>query len=57
MGVRGQVAYASQKAWIQNGTVRDNIVFGQPFDERRYREVIEACALGPDLEVSGGAWH
>ena len=32
------VAYVPQLAWIFNGTVRDNIIFGMPYDERRYLE-------------------
>lgn len=43
--VRGKVAYTSQEAWIFNGTVRYNITFGQEFNEKRYNDVIKACAL------------
>ena len=45
------MAYCSQTAWIQNLTVRENILFGQPLDVRRYEKVIEACGLRPDLDV------
>lgn len=44
------VAYAAQESWIQNATIRDNILFGSPFDEVRYRKVIKQCALKKDLE-------
>jgi ABC-type transport system involved in cytochrome bd biosynthesis fused ATPase/permease subunit len=30
---------------------KDNILFGYPFDEARYNEVIECCALRPDLDM------
>ena len=43
--VHGRVGYASQQAWIFNGTVKENILFGQDFDQDRYSEVLEACAL------------
>lgn len=43
------VAYAQQLPWLQNKTIRDNIVFHQQFDDTRYREVLHACALSPDL--------
>ncbi|KAL2915657.1 Transporter of the ATP-binding cassette (ABC) [Polyrhizophydium stewartii] len=43
------VAYVAQTAWLQNASVRDNILFGAPFDEQRYNQVIEACALVRDL--------
>jgi len=45
------VAYVAQQAWIQNATVRDNILFGQPFDEERYDRIVDACALRPDLQI------
>lgn len=43
--VHGRVGYASQQAWIFNATVKENILFGQDFDEDRYQQVIECCAL------------
>ncbi|KAK9886056.1 hypothetical protein WA026_014839 [Henosepilachna vigintioctopunctata] len=50
----GSVAYVAQQAWIQNATLRDNIVFGKSFDRLRYEKVIEACALGPDIDILPG---
>ncbi|KAJ3186165.1 Multidrug resistance-associated protein 1 [Gaertneriomyces sp. JEL0708] len=44
-----RIAYVPQSAWIQNATLRDNIIFGSTFDEERYNAVIEACALKSDL--------
>ncbi|XP_032429695.1 canalicular multispecific organic anion transporter 2 isoform X2 [Xiphophorus hellerii] len=52
--VRGSVAYVPQQAWIQNATLRDNILFGKSFNESKYRRVLDACALTPDLEVLPG---
>lgn len=48
---REGVAYVSQSAWLQNATIRDNILFGSDFDEERYWKVLEACALNADLEI------
>lgn len=45
------VAYVSQTAWLQNATIRDNILFGSNFDPDRYGRVIAACALEPDLRL------
>src|SRR5271168_3161189 len=45
------VAYVSQTAWLQNATIRDNILFGNEFDEERYWDVVEACALKLDLDM------
>lgn len=41
----------SQQAWIQNCTLRDNILFGNPMDREKYERVIEACALKPDIDM------
>uniref|UniRef100_A0A668A6A6 ATP-binding cassette, sub-family C (CFTR/MRP), member 3 n=1 Tax=Myripristis murdjan TaxID=586833 RepID=A0A668A6A6_9TELE len=54
VSVRGSVAYVPQQAWIQNATVRDNILFGKPYNEQKYRCVLEACALTPDMQVLPG---
>ncbi|GAN05655.1 multidrug resistance-associated ABC transporter [Mucor ambiguus] len=45
------LAYASQTAWLQNASIRDNILFGLPCVESRYRETLTACALDKDLEI------
>ncbi|KAF9237599.1 ABC protein [Melanogaster broomeanus] len=47
----GRVAYCPQTAWIQNTTLRNNIIFGQPFDEDKYWRVIEVACLLPDLQL------
>jgi ABC-type multidrug transport system fused ATPase/permease subunit len=44
------IALVSQSAWIQNGSIRENILFGAPYEERRYNEVLFACALLTDLK-------
>ncbi|TKR94141.1 hypothetical protein L596_008468 [Steinernema carpocapsae] len=51
VNVAGSVAYVPQQAWIQNGTLKNNVLFGTPLDEHHYEEVIDACALRPDLEM------
>uniref|UniRef100_A0A672VF02 Multidrug resistance-associated protein 1 n=1 Tax=Strigops habroptila TaxID=2489341 RepID=A0A672VF02_STRHB len=49
--VKGSVAYVPQQAWVQNATLQDNIIFGREMNESRYKRVIEACALLPDIEI------
>ncbi|KAK5971311.1 Multi drug resistance-associated protein variant [Trichostrongylus colubriformis] len=51
IGLHGKVAYVPQQPWIQNMTVRDNILFGKPFDRRKYNQVLSACALKHDLKM------
>nr|XP_020469421.1 ATP-binding cassette sub-family C member 8 isoform X2 [Monopterus albus] len=48
---RGAVAYASQKPWLLNTTVVENITFEMPMIEPRYKAVIEACSLQPDIDI------
>ncbi|KAL8798493.1 MAG: hypothetical protein Q9182_006616 [Xanthomendoza sp. 2 TL-2023] len=43
------VGYCAQTPWLQSMSIRDNIVFISPYDEARYRKVLEACALTQDL--------
>lgn len=47
----GRVAYCPQSAWIMNATVRENVLFGREYDERRYWKVIEEACLLPDYEM------
>uniref|UniRef100_A0A915DAS7 Uncharacterized protein n=1 Tax=Ditylenchus dipsaci TaxID=166011 RepID=A0A915DAS7_9BILA len=43
------IGYVSQSAFIRNSTLRNNILFGKPYDELLYKEVIQACALVHDI--------
>lgn len=45
------IAYIAQIPWIENATIKDNIVFGLPFDEDRYRKTVDVCALTKDMEM------
>ncbi|KAI0107849.1 P-loop containing nucleoside triphosphate hydrolase protein [Nemania sp. FL0031] len=49
--IPGAVAYVAQIPWIENATVRDNILFGLPYDHYRYRKTTEVCALTKDIEM------
>lgn len=51
VSANGTLAYVSQQAWIFHGTVRDNILMGEPFDQARYDRVVYACCLKPDLAM------
>eukprot|EP00752_Nemacystus_decipiens_P001289 g1282.t1 len=47
----GALAYVPQTAWIPNDTVRNNVLFGKPYDEAKYEEVLTVCRLRRDLEL------
>ncbi|KAJ1939808.1 ATPase-like protein [Linderina macrospora] len=48
--VSGKIGYVSQKPWIMNATVRDNVLFGSSYDEKFYSAVLDACALTEDIK-------
>ncbi|XP_073800858.1 multidrug resistance-associated protein 1 isoform X3 [Danio rerio] len=54
VSIKGSVAYVPQQAWIQNATLKDNILFGRETKDSWYQKVVEACALLPDLEILPG---
>lgn len=43
------IGYCAQTPWLQSMSIRDNILFSAPYDEQRYKRILEACALLPDL--------
>ncbi|KAH8663406.1 ABC transporter-like protein [Tricladium varicosporioides] len=43
------VGYCAQTPWLQSMSIRENILFSSPYDEARYREVMDVCALIPDM--------
>ncbi|KAJ8452736.1 hypothetical protein Cgig2_005072 [Carnegiea gigantea] len=49
--VYGRIAYVPQTAWIQTGTIRENILFGSAMDDLRYQETLQRCSLVKDLEL------
>jgi len=50
-GLKNCISYAAQAPWLEHLTIKDNILFGSPYEEERYNEVIRCCALQPDLDV------
>ena len=52
--INGSIAYVCQTAFIQNNTLRNNILFFHPFDQEKYNKVLEISELIPDLEILKG---
>ncbi|KAE8625593.1 hypothetical protein XENTR_v10006329 [Xenopus tropicalis] len=48
--VSGRIAYAAQQAWIFNESLRENILFGEEYKEKKYQRVLKTCCLYPDIE-------
>ncbi|KAK8748985.1 hypothetical protein OTU49_015624, partial [Cherax quadricarinatus] len=51
VNIKGNIAYVSQQAWIQNSTLESNILFNNQKDDDRYNSCVRACALAADLEM------
>ncbi|XP_046581519.1 ATP-binding cassette sub-family C member 4-like isoform X2 [Haliotis rubra] len=47
--LHGSVGYAAQQSWVFSGSVKQNILFGDKYDFKRYEAVVDACALQKDV--------
>ena len=52
--INGKIGYAAQIPWIQNDTIRNNILFSKEFDEEKYNNILKLCELNADLETFEG---
>ena len=51
VNVSGSIAYVSQTPWIQNTTLKQNILFTSQHNHRKYEKVLDSCALRQDLDI------
>lgn len=49
--IEAAIAFVAQIPWIENATIRNNVLWGLPYDEARYKKVLSACALEKDLVI------
>ena len=49
--VGGSISYVPQNPWLQNLSIRDNIMFGEAWNQNKYEQTIDACALTLDLQI------
>lgn len=54
VSVGGRIAYAAQQPWIVNASLKENVTFGQEFDEKKWQATVDACCLKQDLETLPG---
>ncbi|KAH7322247.1 ABC transporter type 1, transmembrane domain-containing protein [Rhizoctonia solani] len=50
-GLKMAISYCAQQPWLEHKSIKDNILFGSPLDEERYKATLDACALRPDLAL------
>ncbi|CAE6451725.1 unnamed protein product [Rhizoctonia solani] len=50
-GLQMAFSYCAQQPWLEHKSIKDNILFGSPLDEERYKATLDACALRPDLAL------
>ncbi|KZV81042.1 hypothetical protein EXIGLDRAFT_658801 [Exidia glandulosa HHB12029] len=50
-GLKESISFCAQQPWLEHATIRENVLFGTPYDKKRYESVLSACALLPDLRV------
>ena len=51
LNYNANLSYLSQKPWIRNATLKENIIFGHPFEEKKYKECVEFSGLEDDLKI------
>lgn len=49
--ISGSVGFCPQQAWIQNATLKDNVLFGLPFNAPKYEDAVKTCCLNADIDV------
>ena len=57
VSLSGTVGYCHQSAWIQNATLRDNVLFGLPYDEQRYNQVLKGQTVRPQYPDAPHTQH
>ncbi|CAE6413166.1 unnamed protein product [Rhizoctonia solani] len=50
-GLPMTISYCAQQPWLEHKSIKDNILFGSPYDKERYEATLSCCALLPDLAV------
>lgn len=55
LSVNGSIAYtAALESWIQNATLRDNVLFGKPYDPEKYQNAVRVASLSSDIDLLAG---
>jgi len=50
LAYNGKIGYISQTAWLLNASLKDNILFYEPYEEAKYQEIIKLCELEDDIK-------
>ena len=49
--INGSMSLVTQRPWVQNATLKENIIFGSELDEEKYQKVLDICCLRDDLKA------
>lgn len=49
--INGSMSLVTQKPWIVNDTVRNNIIFGKEYNRKKYQDVVHFASLKRDFEL------
>jgi len=49
--VKGKIFYVSQQPWVFTASIKQNIIFGHPYDKTKFDKIVEVCSLKKDLEL------
>ncbi len=45
VNVKGKMFYVSQQPWVFTASIKQNIIFGNPYDKEKFDRVVDACCL------------
>lgn len=51
MEKNGKIGFIPQNSFLLNASLRDNILFGLPYDEQKYKNILKICELAPDIKM------
>ena len=49
--IYGSIAYVPQESWVFNATLRENVLFGLPYDEEKYNNAVHVARMEHDLQM------
>lgn len=51
MKKNGMLGFIPQNSFLLNESLRNNILFGLPYEEEKYKNILKICELQADLKM------